>query len=108
MISSFDIISIVLLCEVEIEGCLPDPNILLCVPASAAGTATGNPNGTKTLLANGLITFFIRGNHVFSNRPRSQSKNPSDSITLNTVISVDKKFTKALRRFPTCLLVDNN
>ena len=47
-ISSFDIISVVVL----------DPKILLCVPASAADFAAVKPNGIKTLLANGLITFF--------------------------------------------------
>ena len=43
-ISSFDIISVV--------G-LPDPKIFLCIPASAADAAAVNPNGIKTLLANG-------------------------------------------------------
>ena len=50
-ISSFDIISIVLLCKADSERCLPDPNIFLCIPASAAA----NPNGIKTILANGLL-----------------------------------------------------
>ena len=63
-ISSFDIISIVLLCEAYSEGCLPDPKIFLCIPASAADAAAVNPKGIKTLLANGLITFFISGNPV--------------------------------------------
>ena len=49
-ISSFDIISIV----------LPDPKIFLCVQASAADAAAVNPNGIKTLLSNGLITFFTQ------------------------------------------------
>ena len=47
-ISSFDIISVV----------FSDPNIYLCVPASAADAAAVNPKGSNTLLANGLITFF--------------------------------------------------
>ena len=47
-ISSFDIISVV----------VPDPKIFLCIPASAADAAAVNPNGIKTLLVNGLITFF--------------------------------------------------
>ena len=37
----------------------PDPNIFLCVPASAADAAAINPNGINTLLANEVITFFI-------------------------------------------------
>ena len=48
-ILSFDIISAV----------VPDPKIFLCIPASAADTAAGYPNGMKTLLANCLITFFL-------------------------------------------------
>ena len=47
-ISSFDIVSIV----------VPDPKIFLCIPASAADVAAVNSNGIKTLLADGLITFF--------------------------------------------------
>ena len=42
----------------------------LCIPSSAADTAAVNPKGIKTLLADGLITFFVKGNPVFSNRPR--------------------------------------
>ena len=36
----------------------PDPNIYLCIPASAADAAAANPKGIKTLLANSLITFW--------------------------------------------------
>ena len=82
-ISSFDIISIVLLCEAYSEGCLPDPKIFLCIPASAADAAAVNPKGIKTLLANGLITFFINGNPVFSNGPRSLPRNHPDCILLD-------------------------
>ena len=59
-ISSFDIISVVI---------FPDPNIFLCIPASAIDAAAINPKGIKTLLANDLIRFFINGNPVFSNGP---------------------------------------
>ena len=38
-----------------------------CIPASAADAAAVNPKGIKSFLANGLITFFINGNPVFSN-----------------------------------------
>ena len=55
-ISLFDIISVVVLLL------LPDPKIFLCIPAAAV-----NPKGIETLLANGLITFFINGHPVFSN-----------------------------------------
>ena len=37
----------------------------LCIPVSAADVVPFNPNGVKTLLVNGLITFFINGNPVF-------------------------------------------
>ena len=42
-ISSFDIIIVV----------LSDPNFFLSIPASSADAAAVNPNGIKTLLANG-------------------------------------------------------
>ena len=51
-----------------------DPKFFLCIPASAADGAAVNPKGIKTLLANGLIIFFINGNPVFSNVPRSLPK----------------------------------
>ena len=47
--SLFDIISVVL---------LPDPNIFLCIPASAVDAAADNPKGINTLLANGLLVLF--------------------------------------------------
>ena len=65
-ISSFDVISVA----------VPGPEIFLCIPASTADAAAVNHDGIKTLLANGLITFFINGNPVFSNRPRSLPRNP--------------------------------
>ena len=60
-ISLFDIISVVVLLL------LPDPKIFLCIPASAADVAAVNPKGIETILANGLITFFINGHPIFSN-----------------------------------------
>ena len=54
-ISSFVIINVVV-------SLWPDPNIFLCIPASAAAAAAAaavNPKGIKTLLANGLITFLL-------------------------------------------------
>ena len=41
LISSFDIINVIL---------LPDPNIFLCIPASAADAAAVNPKGINTLM----------------------------------------------------------
>ena len=57
---------------------VPDPNLFLCIPASAADAAAVNSKGIKTLLANGLITFFINGNPVFNNGPSNLPKNPPD------------------------------
>ena len=82
-ISSFDIISAVL-SKKEDEGRLcPDPKIFLCIPASAAATAAVNPKGIKTFLVSGLITFFIKGNPVFSNGPSNLPRNPPHCIILD-------------------------
>ena len=67
-ISSFEIINVVVHGP-KSEG-RPDPNIFLWIFASlgaAAAAAAVNPNGIKKLLANGLSTFFIKGNPVFNN-----------------------------------------
>ena len=68
LISSLEIINVF----------IPDANMLLWIVASAADAAAANPNGIKILFDNGLSTFFIKGNPVFSNGPRSLSKNPPD------------------------------
>ena len=70
-ISSIDIINVVV---------FPDPNIFLCIHASAVDAAAVNPKGIETLLANGLITLFISGNPVFSNGPSNLPRNPPDCI----------------------------
>ena len=57
--------------------------IFLCIPASAADAAAVNPKGIKTLLANGLITLFNKGNPVFSNGPRSLPRHPTDYTILD-------------------------
>ena len=72
-ISSFEIISVA----------VPEPSIFLCIPVSAVDAVAVNPNGIKTLLANGLTTFFFNGNPVFSNGPRSLPRNPLDCIILD-------------------------
>ena len=48
-ISSFEIINVV----------IPDPNIFLYIAASVPDAAAINPNGIKTLLANGFNTFLL-------------------------------------------------
>ena len=90
-----------------------DNKIFLCIPGSAVDAAAVNPNEIKTLLVNGLITFFINGTPVASNRTRSLQRNPADCIILDIcvfddLISVDDLSANALRRFETCLLVNNN
>ena len=60
----------------EINVVKPDPNILLRITSSVADTAAVNPNFIKTLLANGLSTFPIKANPVFSNDPKSLPRNP--------------------------------
>ena len=52
-----------------------------CIVADAAAV---NPNKIKTLLANGLSTFPIKGSPVFSNGPKSLPKNlPNCHILCN-------------------------
>ena len=52
----------------------------LCIPASAADAAAVNPKVIKALSGNGLITFFINVNSVFSNRPNNLARNPPHCI----------------------------
>ena len=71
------------------------PQNFLCIPASAADAAAVNPRVIKMLLANGLITFFINSNPIFSNGPNNLSRNPPDCIILdnwvfNGLLSADK------------------
>ena len=81
---------------------------------SVADSATINPIGIKTLLANDLNTFIIKGSSVFSsNGPKSLPKNPLGwTILCNWVfdncILPEELFSKALQSFETCVLVNNN
>ena len=45
---------------------IPDPTIFLQIAASVTDADVVNANGIKTLLANGLSTFFLKGKPVFS------------------------------------------
>ena len=65
-----------------INAVLPDPNISLWIAASVTDAAAVNPNDIKTLLANGLSTFPIKGDPVFSNGTKSP-KNPRDCPILD-------------------------
>ena len=55
---------------------------MLWVAASVADASAVSSNGIKTTLANGLSSFFIKGNPVFSNGPKSLSQNPPDCPVL--------------------------
>ena len=90
-----------------------EPKIFWCIPPSPADAVAVNTKGIKTLLAYGLIIFFINGNAVFSNRPSNLLRNPFDWIifgicVFHNLISIDELFAKDLRRFEICLSVNNN
>ena len=55
----------------------------LCIPASAAHAAAVNPKGIKALLASVLITFFINGNPVFSERQCNLQRNLTNYIIID-------------------------
>ena len=63
-ISSFEIIKVV----------FPDPNIFLCIPASAADAAAVNTNGDKTFFAKGTAIFINELAKLLNKDP----KNPPD------------------------------
>ena len=110
-ISALEIINVVR--EAESEGRVPDPNIFLWIAASVANAAAVNANGIKTLSANGLSTFLIKGNPVFSNGLKILPKNPPDCPILcnwifDNFILVDEPLAKALRSLEICVLVNNN
>ena len=83
-----------------IDVVLPDPSIFVWIATSTADAV--NPNVIKTLLANGLSAFPIKGSPCFSNGPKGQPKNPHDfPILCNWVfdnfILADELLAKALR-----------
>ena len=61
----------------------------ICCDAAAV-----SPNEIKTVLANSFITFFINGDPLFSNGPRSLPRNLPDNL-----ISANELFASALLRF---------
>ena len=82
------------------------PNMFLWIASSVADAVAVNPNGIKTLLANGFSTFFIKVNHIFSNGHNSLPKYFLDCrILYNRVfgnfILPEELFAKALRSFET-------
>ena len=59
-----------------------------------AGAPAVNTNGIKTLLANGLSSFPIKGNPVFCYGPN--------------FLLAEELFAKTVRSFEICILVNNN
>ena len=49
----------------------PDPEIFLLIAPSIGDAAAVNPDLIKTLLANDLSIFPIKGNPIFNNGPKS-------------------------------------
>ena len=89
---------------------VPCPSIFLWTAASVADAAAVNPNGIKTLLANGLSTFPIKGNPVFSNGPWILPKYPPDCLNLcnwvfDNFILAEELLAKALEILGTWALV---
>ena len=80
--------------------------MFLFTAASVANAATVSPS-----TPNGLITDFNKGNPDFNNGIKN-FKNSPFCILVNCpydkLTSVDVWLAKALRRFATCLLVNNN
>ena len=59
------------------------------------------------------MAFFIKGKAVFNIRPKSQPRDLPDCIILDnwvfeSITAVDDLLAKALQRFATCLLPNNN
>ena len=91
---------------------MSDPKTFFWITASVADVAVINPDGTNMLIVNGLSAFPIKDKTVFSNEPRSLSRNPLKCIILDdwvfeNVILANKTFAKALQIFETCVLVNN-
>ena len=86
--------------------------IIIIFMNSCISCCSLNPNGTGTLLANGLSAFFINSNSTFDNGPRSLPRKSLDCFTLfrqvfDNFTFFDELFTKALQRLATCVLVNN-
>ena len=92
---------------------IPYQKCFFWITSSVAATAAAvNCNGIKTLSANGLSTFFIKGKPVFSNGPKSLLKKAPDCLVLDiwvfdNFILTYEIFTIALRSLGTCVLINN-
>ena len=112
--SDITIFIILFISSLEIVNTVtPDPNIFLRIAACVIIAAAINPNNIKTLLANGLRTFPIKGNPVFCNGAKSLPKNSPDYPILcnwafDSFILADELFEKALRSLETCAWINDN
>ena len=69
---------------------------------SVADATVVNPNGIKTLLANGFNTFTIKGKPVFNIDPKGLPKNPLNCFiwcnwVFENFILAEELFAKALQ-----------
>ena len=83
---------------------ISNPKTFLCFPASAADGNAANPNGVKTLLANDLSTFLIKGQPTAINGPRSLPRNPPnctilEAWSLDNFLLADEWFQMLYRAF---------
>ena len=83
------------------------------IDASTSDNSKINPNGIRTLLADGLSTLSIKGKPDFSNGPRSLPKNPPNCIILDSWVFGnftldDEQGSKSLRILEACVSVNNN
>ena len=97
----------------DINAVIPDPKYFYGIATSIADAASVNPNATRALLANGLNTFLVKAEPVFSNGPRGLTKNSTDcpfseSWVFDIVILADELFAKASRSLEACVLLNNN
>ena len=98
---SFQIINVAIR-EAKSEGCVPDPNIFLWIATSVADADAIYPDGIKRFLANGISTFLIKSNPVFSNGLKSLHKNLLDCPNLcsslcDNFMFAEEPFAKALQ-----------
>ena len=61
---------------------MPDPKMFIGIAVSVAGVGVVDSNSIKTLLTDGFATSFIESNPVFSNCPKSLSRNSPDCLIL--------------------------
>ena len=84
------------------------------IAAFVVATAGVNPNGIKTLLANGLSAFSIKENSVLGNGPKWLPRNTPDcpivlcNWVFESFILADEPFAKDLRSHETYVSANNN